>query len=440
MPPYPAIDRLIARVSEQLAHRPRLVRMFQQCFPNTLETTVNWQEDQSAFVITGDIPAMWLRDSSAQVRPYIRLAAEDPEIRKLVAGLIRSQTRCLLHDPYANAFNAAPNGNGHQTDCTVMTPWIWERKFELDSLCYPVQLCHDYVSATGDESVLDEHVHQALHRIVKVMRTEQEHDALSSYRFERENCYLPSDTLPFGGRGTRTNFTGMVWSGFRPSDDACRFGYHIPSNMFAAVILGHLADFARDRYRDLELAAEADALRKDIEFGIETYGVVEHPRFGRIYAFETDGFGHFNLMDDANVPSLLSIPYLGYRSADDELYRHTRAFVLSPENPHYATGRFARGVGSPHTPKGYVWHIGLIMQGLTSDAPEERDALIDMLESTTNGTDYMHESFDPDDPSRFTRSWFAWANSLFGEFVCAWLESGQPNSEEAKDDDRVASN
>lgn len=256
--------------------------------------------------------------------------------------------------------------------------------------------------------------------IVMVIRREQHHDQDSPYYFERANV-IQSDTLPFAGKGTRTNFTGMSWSGFRPSDDACKFGYLIPANMFAVVILSYIADFASKFYDDAALAAEASALRQEIDFGIQTYGLIDHPKYGRIYVYETDGFGNYNLMEDANVPSLLSIPYLGYRPATDPTYQNTRAFILSRDNPYYATGSQARGIGSPHTLPGYVWPISLIMQALTATTRVEQDELLTMLLNTTAGTHYMHESFDPSQPDQFSRPWFAWANSLFGEFVIKWV-------------------
>ncbi|MFC5650178.1 glycoside hydrolase family 125 protein [Paenibacillus solisilvae] len=418
-----AITNFINETADKLSKiRPELVESFKQCFPNTLDTTVEVLEDGTTFIITGDIPAMWLRDSSAQIRPYVKLAAKDAELAAMFKGAINRQAMYLTIDPYANAFNKEANGHGHQTDRTKMGPWIWERKYELDSLCYPVQLCKDYYDATGDTAVFTKTVHEMLHKIVDTMLVEQNHESQSPYSFEREDILLPSDTLPFQGKGTKVNYTGMIWSAFRPSDDACKYGYLIPANMFAAVVLGHIAEFAEKIYNDELLFQKALQLKKDVEFGIETYGIVDHPRHGRIYAYETDGFGNYNLMDDANVPSLLSIPYLGYRPLDDEMYKRTRAFVLSSDNPHYHEGRFARGVGSPHTPLGYVWHIGLIVQGLTSTDAAEKDAIVDMLAQTTAGTGYMHESFDPDQPEIFTRVWFAWANSLFGQFLAEWVE------------------
>ncbi|NBD23718.1 glycoside hydrolase family 125 protein [Paenibacillus glycinis] len=419
---YKAVYRKIEEIASSLQQvDPGLAELFRGCYPNTLETTVELLSDDTSFVITGDIPAMWLRDSSAQIRPYVDLAGDDEDLRRLIRGVVHRQARYLALDPYANAFNMEPSGHGHTGDRPPKGPWVWERKFELDSLCYPVQLCAQYWEATGDRSVFNEDVHRMFSAIVDVMKTEQHHDRDSDYAFERSDC-PPSDTLPFGGRGTRTNFTGMVWSGFRPSDDACTYGYLIPSNMFAVVVLKKLAGLAADIYADYALFESASKLAAEIEFGIETYGKVIHPEYGMLYAYETDGFGNHNLMDDANVPSLLSIPYLGYRPADDPIYRNTRAFVLSPANPSYYAGIAACGIGSPHTPSSHIWPIALIMQGLTSTDPGEQEALIRMLASTTGGTGFMHESFHADDPETFTREWFAWANSLFGEFVCRWVE------------------
>jgi len=419
-PRYAAVYALIEEMRRRLADRPALAALFAACYANTLETTVELCGDGTTFVVTGDIPAMWLRDSSAQVRPYVSLAGRDPDVRRLIRGLMRRQAADILCDPYANAFNRTPNGRGHVGDRPAPSPWVWERKFELDSLCYPIQLCHDYWRATGDRDAFDETIHHMLRRVLAVMRVEQHHDRDSTYAFARRRWALPTGLLPCRRKGARTNDTGMVWSGFRPSDDACARGFHIPANMFAVVVLGHVAAFADDIYGDADLGAEARRLREEIACGIETYGVVEHPRHGRIYAYETDGFGNHVLMDDANVPSLLSIPYLGYRPAGDAVYQNTRRFVLSRDNPYYVEGAYARGVGSPHTPRGQVWPIALAMQGLTSQSAAEQDDLLAMLTSTTAGTGVMHESFHPDDPQRFTRPWFAWANSLFALFVQQW--------------------
>ncbi len=414
--------RFTAMVEERLREQHAYaIPVFRRCFLNTIETTTELQADGTTFVFTGDIPALWLRDSSAQVRPYVALAAEEPAFQQMLAGLIRLQAKYLLLDAYANAFNKAPNWHGHRRDQTSMNPWVWERKFALDSLCYPIQLCKDYLDATGDQAVFDARVYRMLWRIVDVMRIEQQHRQRSPYRFRRPFALSPRDTLSHGGWGPPVAETGMVWSGFRPSDDACRFGYHIPANMFAVVVLGHIIEFAEQIYHDQGLMAEARRLRDVIDQGIQAYGVVQHPRYGRIYAYETDGMGHYTLMDDANVPSLLSIPYLGYRTADDETYQRTRAFVLSRDNPFYAAGRYARGIGSPHTFRGSIWPLSLAIQGLTATDDNERERVLDMLVTSAAGTNLMHESFDPNRPRRFTRPWFAWANSMFALFVCKFV-------------------
>jgi meiotically up-regulated gene 157 (Mug157) protein len=290
-------------------------------------------------------------------------------------------------------------------------------------------LSYRYWRATADASIFTERARLMLQTILRLMRTEQYHDRDSAYRFERPDPLLPTDTLPRDGKGTPTAYTGMVWSGFRPSDDACTYGYLVPANMLAVVALGCVVTISTEVYGDAALASEAGALRDQIEAGIQQHGVVDHPRFGRMYAYETDGRGHHLLMDDANVPSLLSIPYTGYRAVDDQIYQHTRRFVLSRENPCCFEGRYARGIGSPHTPAGNVWHIGLIMQALTAASRAEQDALVRMIVDTTGGTNFMHESFDPNDPTNFTRAWFAWANSLFGELIVAWAsEPAAPES------------
>jgi meiotically up-regulated gene 157 (Mug157) protein len=404
-----AADEIEAALADQA---PEAAPLFRRCFLNTLETTVRRLDDGTTFVATGDIPAMWLRDSAAQVEPYVRYAGADDDVRDMIRGVIRRQATYLRLDPYANAFNAAPDGAGHSADEPPPLPWVWERKWELDSLCHPVRLLRGYLDATGDISVFDEAMRETLWAIVTTMRTEQHH-AASPYRFTRPDPLQPTDTLPNDGRGTPSAPTGMVWSGFRPSDDACTYGYLVPANMFAVVVLGDIAEFAEQIYYDGTLAAEARALRAEIDAGIREHAIVEHPEHGPIYAYEVDGLGNHLLMDDANVPSLLSIPYLGYRPADDPVYRNTRAFVLSEGNPYFHAGRHAKGIGSPHTPPGRIWPIALAVQGLTATDPAESLELLRTLAATTADTGYMHESFDPDDPAVFTRPWFGWANSMF---------------------------
>ena len=407
-----SMQTLITRVTAAYPQYPRLPAMFADTFSNTLTTTLRPQSDGSVFVITGDIPAMWLRDSAAQVRPYLHLARDDPAFGKLIAGVIKRQMQCILIDPYANAFNETANGHCHNRDQTAMGPWVWERKYELDSLCAPLTLAFDLWQATGQVDHLDENFVQAARLVVATIRCEQDH-ATSGYLFERFDC-VAIDTLTNSGRGNPVGYTGLSWSGFRPSDDACTFNYLIPSNMLAVVALNHLAALP---LKDAGLRSDASALAIAIRAGIDAFGTVHHPRFGKIYAYEVDGLGHANLMDDANVPSLLAAPYLGFCAMDDPVYLATRAFVLSDQNPYYFAGTAAAGVGSPHTPPGYIWPISLCIQGITSDSYSEKLTLLETLMQADAGTGLMHEGFHKDDPSRFTREWFAWANSMFAEFV-----------------------
>lgn len=411
----------LAPVEAKLAAIPGLSEMFHQCFLNTLETTYQERDDGLPFIITGDIPAMWLRDSMAQVMHYVRFA-DDPDVARFIEGVIERQMRCVLIDPYANAFNDGPTGAKWSEDEPAQGPWIWERKYEVDSLCAPLHLAHVYRAQTGSTAFLTDAFHRGMRAIVEVFRREQNHEH-SPYYFIRTNC-PPSDTLTRNGHGERVVYTGMTWSGFRPSDDACRLGYLVPSNLFAAGVMADAAYFAA-LLDDEALAREATALREEILDGVAKYALVEHPNHGQIFAYETDGLGHYTLMDDANVPSLLSLPYLGLCQKDDPLYLRTRAFVLSQDNRFYYEGPRAQGVGSPHTPAGYIWPIALCMQALTTDAVDEIAGLLTQLLTTHAGTRFMHESFDPAKPEDFTRSWFAWANSLFGEMVYRLYEDGR---------------
>ncbi|MBD8498151.1 glycoside hydrolase family 125 protein [Paenibacillus arenosi] len=420
-----AVLRVMEEASTRLNDNEKLKQLFLNCFPNTLKTTTKLHEDGTSYVFTGDIPAMWLRDSSAQVRQYLPLAAEDADVRRIIAGLVRKQLKYIQIDPYANAFNETPVPleEIHHRDITELNGWVWERKYEIDSLCYPIQLGYLYWKTTGDASLFDSEFRHVAHIIMNLWTTEQRHFEQSSYRFQRQDC-RPTDTLKNNGMGMPVNYTGMTWSAFRPSDDACTFGYLIPSNMFAVVVLRYLEEIARDVYQDELFAEKARRLGTEIDEGIQAYGIFHHPKYGKVYAYETDGYGNHNLMDDANVPSLLAIPYLGYTTADDPIYQNTRKLILSEDNPYYYAGKQARGIGSPHTPKDYIWHIALSMQGLTAATDEEIQEVIAMLVDTDAELGYMHEGFHKDDAKHFTREWFAWSNSLFSELIYRefWLK------------------
>jgi uncharacterized protein len=419
-----SIDDLSADVARALPGRPRLARTFRACFRNALETTVRSLPDGTAFVLTGDIPAMWLRDAAAQVRPYLAVAAADPSIADLLEAVVRRQLAFVRLDPYANAFNALPGPPGDQRDRPVPHPRVWECKYEVDSLSWPLLLAHELWRATGRSAHLDQGFADAAAAILATWRTEQDHEGRSAYRFLRPGA-PPIDTLGRDGRGPLVAPVGMTWSGFRPSDDACTYGYHVPGNMLATVALAALAAMAEATGRTT-LAAESTALRAEILAGIAGHATLDHPDHGTVWAYEVDGRGGALLADDANLPSLLALPYLGWCAADDPMYLATRALVLSEANPWFARGSVAAGIGSPHTPPGWVWHLGLIAEALTSPEAGQRDRLLDLIVRTDAGTGLMHESFDPSDPRRFTRPWFGWANALFSELVLAHTGLGGP--------------
>ncbi|TCM44430.1 glycoside hydrolase family 125 protein [Kribbella sp. VKM Ac-2568] len=392
--------------------------MFQRSMAENLPAVAERLPDGTTFVLTGDIPAMWLRDSAAQLRPYLVLCGDDPGLQDVLIGVLHRQLEYLAIDPYANAFNREANGEGHTTDETEMSPWVWERKYEIDSLCYPLELAYRLWRITGREDVIDDRFRAAADAILELWTVELDHEARSAYRFQRHD-EEPTDTLVREGRGRLTTPTGMSWSAFRPSDDATEHGFNVPGNMFASVVLGYLQAIASEVLRDESLAARAKELKAGIDEGIALYGVVEHPTFGRVYAYEVDGAGERLLMDDANMPSLLSLPMTGFAAADDPTYLATRSLLLSSENPYYYSGTHASGIGSPHTPPSHVWPIALAVQGLTSTSAEERQQLLELLRDTTGGTGQMHESFHCDDPTVFTREWFSWANAMFCELALA---------------------
>lgn len=355
--------------------------------------------DGTAYVKTGDIPAEWLRDSSAQVRPYLYYAKADPTIRRLLRGIIARQAKYIQIDPYANAF--------------TLDYRVWEEKFELDSLAYPITLAWSYWHVTGDDRIFTPDEAKAFDDILATMEREQDHPRNSRYTHKE---------LADDGRGRPVAYTGMIWTGFRPSDDACYYNYLIPSEMFAVVALGDMAQIEREVYHNLIKAHEAQSLRDEVQRGIQRYGMVPVSKYGYIYAYEVDGLGHAILTDDANVPSLLSAPYIGYMPDTDRYYLNTRAFLLSQDNPSYYTGTVARGIGSYHTPDHWVWPLALIMQGLTASAASEKQDVLNELLASDPGDHLLHESFNPDDPKQFTRPDFGWPNALFSEFVMTAFE------------------
>lgn len=384
---------------------PSLVDLYFTAYEDVLSQDVVEEPDGTTYISTGDIRAEWLRDSSAVARAYIGRAKSDAAVAQTLRGVIARAASYILVDPYANAFTA---------DYRVV-----ERKFEADSLLYPVWLAYDYWQQTGDGSIFTAPESQAFDHVLAVLRDEQRHPERSRYRHP---------ALPNDGRGTAVAFTGMVWSGFRPSDDPTRFGYNVPVNMFAAVVLRELSEIERKIYRNQRQAANAWGFAVQIQRGIEQYGRVSDSDYGQVYAYEVDGRGGVNLMDDANVPSLLSIPYFGYLPVTDAVYQNTRRFVLSAKNPYFYIGRYAEGIGSPHTPPNYVWPLALVMQALTSTDDAETARVLGYITASDVGDRRLHESFNVNDPQQYTRADFAWPNALYTELISSLHPKALPGS------------
>lgn len=415
-----SVEALIADVRKHIKN-PEIGWLFENCFPNTLDTTVyhsNNNGKPDTYVITGDIDAMWLRDSSAQVWPYLLLCKQDKELQELIKGVINRQVFCILKDPYANAFYKDDNqvSEWKETDKTDMKAGIHERKWEIDSLCYTIRLAHGYWKETGDTSVFDEEWTSAMKAIIKTFKEQQRFNGLGPYKFERVTSWA-TDGVAMGGYGYPAKPNGLICSSFRPSDDATVYSYLIPSNFFAVTSLRQMAILLKLKQGHTETANEALALATQVENALKKEAIYQHPKYGPIYAYEVNGFGSYNLMDDANIPSLLSLPYLSGIPLTDKVYQNTRKYVLSLDNPFFFKGSQLEGIGGPHIGLDMVWPMSIIMRGLTTTSEAEISACIKMLQKSHAGTGFMHESAHKDDVSKFTRKWFAWTNTIFGEFI-----------------------
>ena len=422
-----AVEAEIGRVSAQLTN-DRIRWMFRNCFPNTLDTTVHYREDEDGnpdtYVYTGDIPAMWLRDSGAQVWPYVQLCGNDVPLRRMIAGVIRRQFKLINIDPYANAFNDGPTGAGEDAEFYPQNPWVFERKWEIDSHCYPIRLAHHYWKTTGDVSVFDAEWVAAMRNIIKTLREQQRKEGPGPYTFLRTTD-RQLDTKCCVGRGNPVNPVGLIASAFRPSDDATTFEFLVPSNFMVVSSLRKAAEILTAVNDERELADECTALADEVAAALQKYAVVEHPEFGKIYAFEVDGFGSAQLMDDANVPSLLAMPYLGDVERTDPIYENTRRFVWSTENPYFWRGAAGEGIGGPHIGVEMIWPMSIMMRAFTATDDEEIRDCICQLITTDAGTGFMHESFSRHDAADFTRAWFAWQNTLFGELILKLVNDGK---------------
>lgn len=421
------VEARIAQIKAKIGD-PELAWLFENCFPNTLDTTVQLgtlRGKPDTFIVTGDIDAMWLRDSSAQVQPYLPLAAQDESLRRLFRGLIHRQALCISIDPYANAFMPDPGQRSTltwaQSDVTDMRPGVAERKWEIDSLCYPIRLAHGYWKATGDTTPFDDDWRAAMRKVVDTFKVQQRKHGPGPYHFQR-NSLVSTENPPLGGYGNPAKPVGLIHSMFRPSDDACIYPLFVPANFFAVTSLRQLASMAQSLHHDAAFAEECRALADEVEKALQKHAVMHDATGGEVWAYEVDGYGNQLFMDDANAPSLSSLAYLGCLPRQDARYQRTRALAWSKRNPYFFSGSAADGIGGPHQGLRMIWPMSIIMRALTSDDPGEIRTCLHWLKTTHAGTGFMHEAFDQDDPSHFTRTWFAWANTLFGELIAGLAE------------------
>ncbi len=420
-----AIEKKIKEVKKLLKGNAYLAWMFENCFPNTVDTTIHYDGKDDTFVYTGDIHAMWLRDSGAQVWPYVQFAKKDEKLRKMIRGVILRQWKCINIDPYANAFNMGPvENNEWANDETDMKPELHERKYEIDSLCYPLRLAYHYWQVTGDTSVFGPEWRQAVANILKTFREQQRKVNRGPYSFMRVTD-RQLDTVCNLGYGNPVNPVGLIASVFRPSDDATTFLFLVPSNFMAVSSLRKAAEILKKVNGDTATASECTSLADEVNTALRKYAVVHHPKYGDIYAFEVDGFGNHFLMDDANVPSLLAMPYLGDVDVNDPIYQNTRRFVWSEDNPYFFRGTAGEGIGGPHVGYDMAWPMSIMMRAFTSKDDAEIKQCIEMLMRTDADTGFMHESFNVNNSKKFTRAWFAWQNTLFGELILKLIDDGK---------------
>lgn len=424
------VESEITRI-KALLKNPKLAWMFENCYPNTLETTVHYRKTDGmhdTFVYTGDIHAMWLRDSGAQVWPYVQYANQDPKLKDMLAGVINRQFICLTIDPYANAFNDGAKENSRwSTDVSnePTNPYVYERKWEIDSQCYPIRLAHQYWKVTGDTQVFGDTWIKAIENVLNTMKEQQRKDGPGEYFFLRITD-RQLDTKNNRGWGNPVKPIGLIASAFRPSDDATSYEFLVPANFMAVTSLRKASEILLTVNKNEKLANECTALANEVETALKKHATYNHPKYGTIYAYEVDGFGNYYLMDDPNVPSLLAMPYLGDVDVNDPIYQNTRRFVWSEDNPYFFKGKAGEGIGSPHIGRhDMIWPMSIMMKAFTSQDDAEIKDCIQQLLATDADTGFMHESFHKDDPKEFTREWFAWQNTLFGELIIKLINDGK---------------
>ncbi|PSK35092.1 Meiotically up-regulated protein 157 protein [Elsinoe australis] len=446
------VERTIAHMNTVMQDKD-LARIFENAFPNTLDTTVRWHVDGTeklddvsdgfdyddgrwegaqTFVVTGDIDAEWLRDSTNQLAQYQRLVKKDSALNNLILGAINTQAEYVIESPYCNAFQPpppsglAPSGAGAKDNVhpAYEPSKVFECKYELDSLAAFLSLGNQFNNHSSSTTFLNPRWYAALKTLLHTLDEQAKptfdeetgtHER-NEYTFQRQTD-SGTETLNLRGVGNPLGpGTGLIRSAFRPSDDATILGFFIPANAMMSVELRRTASILKAAGKpslSQDLAARADAIEK----GIWEHGVVEHKKWGKVFAYEVDGYGSHILMDDANLPSLLSLPLLGFVDKEDEVYRNTRKMILSRAgNPYYLEGRAFHGIGGPHIGLSNAWPMSLLVQIMTSDDEEE---IMKCLELVKKGCPLglVHESVNVDKVRDYTRPWFAWANSVFAQTI-----------------------
>ncbi|KAG2214619.1 hypothetical protein INT46_008164 [Mucor plumbeus] len=447
------IESVISNITSKIANLD-LARLFTNAYPNTLDTTIestacialNDNCHPLSFVITGDINAMWLRDSANQLLPYIDYIKHDFNLKRLFLGAIYMQAQFINKDPYANAFTEPNNiealakytySQKFDKRAVQLLDGVFEKKWEIDSLASFMSLSYQYWSQTGDDSFVNNTIWvDAVENILNTIKLQQDPtfnitsgEALDTDYLFFQTADRPTETQFLNGRGQPVKYTGMVKSLFRPSDDATVFPFFIPGNAMLSVELDHVSQLlskssvASKSSKIQILASETSRLSKEIKDAIYKYGLIDHPTYGKIFAYEVDGYGSSLIMDDANIPSLLSLSLIGFLNQNDTTYQNTRKLVLSRDNPYYFSGSRGSGTGGPHVGLAYAWPMSQIVRILTSSDDNEIKEALDIILRSTDNTGLIHESFNVyhksggDNNSGYTRSWFSWANGLFGQAI-----------------------
>ncbi len=395
----------IESISREIALRdPELKRIFQQCLKEIWENDFLSQPDGSVIVSGADKKIMTLRESTALTLPFCLMSREDAALQVIIHGVIDKQFQMILEDPYANSFKV------NETE-----PVVHERNFTLDALLSPIQLIWSYWQSTEDVSIFDETALEVFRTIIDILTMEQNHKEFSEYEIESDE--------EAAGKMVRSSVerpagvTGMIWSAYRPGGERCELNYNIPSQMSAVMTLNYLVDIFRDIYLDQDTSEDVMLLQENIDKGIQQYGIVEHPDFGNIYAYETDGLGNYVFLDEADFPNLLSIPYLGYVPVEDSIYQNTRRFIYSKHNSYFIQGKSVSGLGETQQGKFHISLISIIMRGLTTEDPLEIEQVLDTLKQSHVGTYQICDRINPDNPSKIVSDKSDIAGALFLELI-----------------------